>query len=54
MGKKLMKQILINFIMQRESLQDAMALAESHPDEFVANGLEKLKKTPNRGSSLIF
>ena len=39
-----MKQILINCVMQRESLQDAMAFAESPPDEFVANGLEKLKK----------
>lgn len=49
-----MKQILIKCVMQRENLQDAMALAESLGDEFVARGLEKLKKTPNRGSSLIF
>ena len=39
-----MKQILINCVMQRENLQDAMALAESPRDEFVAKGLEKLKK----------
>ena len=52
--KKLMKQILIHCVMQRENLQDAMALAESPRDEFVAKGLEKLKKIPNRGSSLIF
>ena len=51
--KKLMKQILINCVMQRENLQDGMALAESPRDDFVVRGLEKLK-IPNRGSSLIF
>ena len=49
-----MKQILINCAMQRENLQGAMALAKNTRDEFVAKGLEKLKKAPNRGSSRIF
>ena len=40
-----MKRILINCVMQRENLKDAMALAESPRDEFVARGLEKLKNT---------
>ena len=48
-----MKQILINCVMQRENLQDAMALAESPRDDFGDRGLERLK-IPNRGSSLIF
>ena len=48
-----MKQILINCVMQRENLQDAMALAESPRADFGDSGLEKLK-IPNRGSSLIF
>ena len=52
--KKLMKQILINCVMQRGNVQDAMALAKNTRDEFVAKGLEKLKKTQKRGSSLIF
>ena len=52
-GKNLMKQILINCVMQRENLQDAMALAESPRADFGDSGLEKLK-IPNRGSSLIF
>ena len=47
------KKILINCVMQRENLQDAMALAESPRDDFVVRGLQKLK-IPNRGSSLIF
>ena len=41
-----MKQILINCVMQTGDLQDAMALAEMPRDEFVAKGLEKLKKIP--------
>ena len=36
-GKKLMKQMLINFVMQRENLQDAMALAES-PETTLLSG----------------
>ena len=47
-----MKQILINCVMQRENLQDAMALAESPRDDFLVRGFEKLKIL-NRGSSLI-
>ena len=39
--------------MQRESLQDEMALAESTRYELVARGFEKLK-VPNRGSSILF
>ena len=44
-----MKQILINCVLQRENLQDAMALAESPQNEFVLRGLEKLKKNQIEG-----
>ena len=49
-----MKQILINCVMQRENLQDAMALAESPRDEFVAKGLEKLKKNPKIEGNIYY
>ena len=35
----MMKQILINCVMQRQNLQDAMALAECPRDDFVVRGL---------------
>ena len=47
-----MKKILINCVVQRENLQDAMVLAESPRDDFLVRGFEKLKIL-NRGSSLI-
>ena len=39
-----MKQTLINFVMQRENLQDAMALAES-PETTLRQGIRENENT---------